>query len=186
MGGSTVTRRLFFALWPEHALQAALAEATRDVVTASAGRPMPSDNFHVTLAFLGSVPETRLTDVMAVGTVVATEIAPRAIQVSFTTLEYWKKPQVLCVTAPEGSAAHSSAGAVLADSLKSKLTAAGFTPDLKPFRAHVTLARKVAHPTRTAAPLSLVWNFTEFALVDSQTESSGPVYAVLRTFPYCS
>jgi 2'-5' RNA ligase len=175
---------LFFAFWPERALQIALAEATFDVVTASAGRPIPSDNFHVTLAFLGSVPEARLSDVMAVGTAVATEIAPGPIQVSFTTLEYWKKPRVLCVTGPEDFAAHSSGGAALADLLKSKLSATGFAPDLKPFRGHVTLARKVAHPTRTDAPLPLVWSFTEFVLVESRTEAHGSVYRVVQSYPF--
>jgi 2'-5' RNA ligase len=177
---------LFFALWPERVLQFALAEATRDVVLASGGRSVPPENFHVTLAFLGSVPEARLSNVMAIGAAVAAEVGPMQITVGLETLEYWKKPQVLCVTCPESSAVHLSGGAALADTLKSKLSAAGFTPDLKPFRNHVTVARKVVHPTRSDSLHPVVWIFTEFALIESHTQIHGARYSVLKSYPLVS
>ena len=193
MAGSTVTRRLFFALWPERALQIALAEATRDVVLASGGRPIPSDNFHVTLAFLGSVPEARLTDVVAVGAAVATEVGSLPLQVGLETLEYWQQPQVLCATGPTRSAAHSSGGAMLAGRLKANLSALGLAPDLNGsrsvvdstttgFRPHVTLVRKVVHPIATLPIEPAHWSFEDFALVESRRGPAGSTYNILATF----
>ena len=73
--------------------------------------------------------------------------------------------------------------------MKRELVAAGFTPDLKPFRPHVTLARKV----RVAGGRERIrdeglelrpirWTFSSFALVDSRTEEDGAIYTVLDSF----
>src|SRR5579883_616458 len=56
------TRRLFFALWPDEAMREAMVQAIREPVRASGGRPVHAGNLHVTLAFLGAVPERRLTE----------------------------------------------------------------------------------------------------------------------------
>jgi 2'-5' RNA ligase len=183
---------LFFALWPDRALQVALADATQGVVLASGGRPMPADNFHVTLAFVGSVPESRVAKVEAVGHQVAAEVERTPVQLTMDAIEYWKKAKVVCATvqvSPSAGARPPDAmGARLADTLstalKSRLTAAGFTPDLKPFRAHVTLARKVPTGTHGGSVPPVHWTFTEFALVESLTESQGAVYRVLGTFSF--
>jgi len=182
---------LFFALWPDHALQVALADATQSVVLASGGRPMPAENFHVTLAFVGSVAESRVAKVVAVGEQVAAEVERAPVQLTMDAIEYWKKAKVVCATVQvspsPGAWPPDATGARLADTLstalKSRLTAAGFTPDLKPFRAHVTLARKVPHASRDHAMQSVIWSFADFALVDSRTERNGSVYTVLQTFP---
>jgi 2'-5' RNA ligase len=65
---------LFFALWPDHALQQSLAETTQTVVLAAGGRPVPPENFHLTLAFLGSVPDARISEVAALGANVASQV----------------------------------------------------------------------------------------------------------------
>jgi len=54
---SPATRRLFFALWPDEATREQLAHITRKAVRGSGGRPIPVENLHSTLVFLGSVPE---------------------------------------------------------------------------------------------------------------------------------
>ena len=172
---------MFFALWPAHALQVCLAETTQSVVLAAGGRPVPPENFHVTLAFLGLVPEARISQVEAI----AHEVARAPVQVIFDAIEYWKKPKLICATARPAAAGNASAG-TLAGALKSHLTGAGFTPDLKPFRAHVTLARNVPHGTHDRAIQSVLWTFTHFALVESRTGPSGASYSVLSSWPLCT
>jgi 2'-5' RNA ligase len=178
---------LFFALWPNHALQAALADATRDVVFASGGRAVPPENFHITLAFLGSVAKSSVAKVEAVGDRVAAEVERTPVLVTLDAIEYWKKANVVCATArvPLNAAAPlaDTRAGTLATALQSRLTADGFTPDLKPFRPHVTLARKDLRllPTMDIDPV--VWSFTEFALVESRTKPEGARYQVLRSFP---
>ncbi len=159
---------------------------------------MPEHSLHVTLAFLGSVPERRLAELHVIARRVAqaAAVSGRPLLVSFDRLVHWTKPRILCALggeAPaepteEGEHADAARAAELTDtpafaeSLKREIIAAGFSPDLKPFRAHITVARKVAHP-RSAQPLPpLLWSFDTFALVDSRTEPTGPVYSVIESY----
>jgi RNA 2',3'-cyclic 3'-phosphodiesterase len=175
------TRRLFFALWPGEAQQRDLAEAGRTAVLACRGRLTPSENFHVTLAFLGSVAAHRLPDVQRVADEVARMPPHLPIRLTFDRIEYWKKAKVLCATA----SASSSAAESLAQAVKSRLVAAGFTPDLKPFRAHVTLARKVPSGTHEQAMHSVRWSFSSWALAESRTGPAGSLYSVLHSWVLC-
>jgi len=140
---------------------------------------VPAHNFHVTLAFIGSVPEGRLPEVVAVAEQVSREVEQAAVELRFDDIDYWKKARIACATA----SGPSPVAAALAEALKSKLTAGGFTPDLKPFRAHVTLARKVPRGGHGREMPALLWRFTQFALVESRTESDGPVYHVIGSWP---
>jgi RNA 2',3'-cyclic 3'-phosphodiesterase len=175
--------RLFFALWPHARMQSALAAAAEPAVAAAGGRPIPTENLHATLAFLGSVPENRFADLGPAAEEVAASwcrrTAPREepIRLTLDALEHWRKPQILCAlasSAPEGATD-------LARELKDALVGAGFAPDLKPFRAHVTLARKVER-ARDEKMTPVVWSFDNFALVASQTAASGSTYSVVGTW----
>ena len=160
----------------------------------SGGRPVPEASLHVTLAFLGSVPERRVAELQAIARRVAEapEAGAAPMLVSFDRLVHWAKPRILCALDAEGSAGSEAAGAprvaalagapALAESLKGETTARGFSPDLKPFHAHVTVARKVAHAP-AAQPLRPVpWTFDAFALIESRTEPAGPVYSVIESY----
>ena len=176
--------RLFFALWPALPEQQALAQASAAGVAASGGRPIPAANLHVTLAFLGNVAAARLPQLRAAVQPLAgvEATAAAALQLQFQTLEHWARPQILCATAAVGTAGGARA-AVLAESIRQATQAAGFLPDLKPFHAHVTVARKVARAA-AAQPLACVqWNCAAFALVASVTGAAGSVYSVIDSYP---
>lgn len=175
--------RLFFALWPDAGMQRALADAAepaiRLVADADRGvRPVPATNFHLTLVFLGSVPRSRQQAVENAAS--SCTRAAESVQVVLGEVEHWRKPQVLCATANETPAA----AARLVDALASALTADGFTPDLKlPYRAHVTLARKVKRSARVPPIAPQVWTFDSFALVESKTRPEGSDYSVVASWP---
>lgn len=179
---SPTSRRLFFALWPSAEQQGAIADAAREFLHGSGARAVPDTNLHVTLAFLGSVPETRVRELAPIAHRVAASGAARPpLRIAFDRVEYWKKAQVLCAV-PSPLAPRDAAA--LAAALKLDLVAAGFTPDLKPFRAHVTLARKV--PRRSDWNLCLrpvSWRFTGFSLIESRTAASGALYSVVESWP---
>jgi 2'-5' RNA ligase len=88
------SRRVFFALWPDDASREALAHATRKAARASGGRPVPVENLHSTIAFLGAIPEARL----AVAVATAAQLEHPAFRLVFDRLEHWPKQAVLCAT----------------------------------------------------------------------------------------
>lgn len=174
------TRRLFFALWPGEAMRQELASATREIIRASGGRPAPIENLHLTLAFLGSVPEEAIEKVREIATRVAGEHDPGKTPVAITLdrIDYWAKPQIVCSTASQTPASATE----LAERLKEQLVAGGFAPDLKPFRAHATLVRKARRPRGELSMVPVVWSFTDFALVESRTAEQGSLYSVLDSW----
>jgi 2'-5' RNA ligase len=181
-------RRVFFALWPSEGQQTALADAAQSALQAEGGRLVPALNFHVTLVFVGSVAEGRVQDLFTIAEHVSTaarssrEFGGGPLQLAFDAVEYWKKARIICATASAPSAAASA----LSEVLKTRLLAAGFAPDLKPFRAHVTLARKVPHGSHDHTMQSVPWSFTDLALIDSRTEPSGSLYSILSSWSLCT
>jgi RNA 2',3'-cyclic 3'-phosphodiesterase len=177
---SEPTQRLFFALWPGEDAREGLGHATAKAVRHSGGRAVPLGNLHVTLAFLGSVLQRRVPEVKQLATrATAGWPQQRPLELRFEGLAHWPRQQILCATAAE----ENPVAAALAAALKDAAAAAGFTPDLKPFRTHVTLARKVAHAPRECALREILWRFDSFALIESRTDSQGPLYSVLESYP---
>jgi len=186
------TERLFFALWPAEDEREALARAAAKPVRSSGGRPVPAENLHVTLAFLGSVPVRRVPELRTLALATADAFArhePLALR--FERLVHWSQSEILCALGAEepGAGADPREGELratefLAGALKDQAAAAGFTPDLKPFRPHVTVARKVLRaPRERALRHSVLWRCTAFALIASRTHASGAIYSVVEFYP---
>lgn len=173
------TRRLFFGLWPDDATRAALSRATQSAARNSGGKPVPPENFHLTLAFLGSVAEEQVSTV--VNPARPLRLAP--LELMLDRFGWFEGPRVLWL----GPSAELPTLTRFADELRQALVAAGVPPDARPFRAHVSIARKV-----TAAPdlepplpvgLPVLWPVRGFALLQSETLSEGVRYSVLAEFP---
>jgi 2'-5' RNA ligase len=177
-GRAPATRRLFLALWPTPQEQEALAEASAAAVAASGARRIPVANLHLTLAFLGNVAQARLAELGALLRATARDTPPPAA-LHFTALEYWPRPQILCAIAPAVALSHGIGE--LAGRLRQVASAAGFAPDLKPFRAHVSVARKVAAAPAVQAMAHVSWKCAELALVASVTGAAGSVYSVVES-----
>jgi RNA 2',3'-cyclic 3'-phosphodiesterase len=173
------TRRLFFALWPQQEDRRALFEAAHPAVSACAGRAVPAQNLHATLAFLGSVPEQRISELQGVAGRTAEAFAAESpLVLQFGELAHWVGPQILVTL----SGAEAGAACSLAQLLKIHTQAAGFSPDLKPFHAHVTLARKVERAPMVPMTRTVSWVFDGFALVESRTSAAGAAYSVVQSY----
>jgi RNA 2',3'-cyclic 3'-phosphodiesterase len=174
------TRRLFFALWPDPAMRAALSAGIDAAMRAvCGGRPVPLANLHVTLAFLGSVPEDSLAALLELARKLAH--VGEAITVTLDTIEHWRRAEILCAAA----SAMPARAEELSGALKSALAAAGFRPDLKPFRAHVTLARQVRRAPADLGMPAVTWSFEEFALIESRTLPQGSSYSLVASWALC-
>lgn len=149
------TRRLFFALWPGEEARDALLAASRPAREALGGRVVPRANLHLTLCFLGEVAADAEREYRRT----ADGIRHDPVTIQLDTLEWWEGPRVLCAT----SAAATPDAAGLARKI---------CPDIKSFRAHVTLAREVRPPAPpTAWPMSPVtWRCDRFVLVESRRD----------------
>jgi len=171
--------RLFFALLPTPAQSEALVAEVAPLVKQLDGQPSPATNLHATLCFVGAVPDDRLAALRDA----AATLRARTIALEFSALEVWEKPRILCATAGESDSARE-----LSERLTDAVSAAGFTPDRKPLRAHLTLARKVRHDVarnfewpRAFTPLRI--RCERFVLMESRRGDAGSTYSVVDSWP---
>lgn len=173
-GASQSRPRIFFALWPDAPLRDHLYRASRRAVYDSDGKPVAASNLHMTLVFLGHIAAEAMDAVRSV----AASVRGEAFRLHLDQLSYWPEPEVLWCGARETPRA---AGA-LAATLRDRLVAGGFKPDMKEFVPHVTLARKVKRPGPLGDFGPLAWDATSFALVRSIAGADGSEYAPLERY----
>lgn len=132
--GQPPTARLFLALWPPASVREALL-ARRDAAQwPCTARPTPAERLHLTLHFIGAVPRPRLA---ALGPALAVPAEPFEIVLDRTVLWSNGIAALLPATVPD---ALQRLHARLAGSLD----AAALPVDARPYRPHVTLARRAA------------------------------------------
>jgi 2'-5' RNA ligase len=116
----------------------------------------PSD-LHVTLHFLGDTPASRVPDIGAAAADAAAATAPFALALTEAgTFGPPSAPRVLWCGLAEPAAPRGALAALHA-ALGARLAASGFAVEAKPFRAHVTLARKGAAGFSPAA-MATAWH----------------------------
>jgi 2'-5' RNA ligase len=172
--------RLFFALWPPTQAAERLTGLARASARQFGGKPTRREDIHLTLAFLGEVPEENLPLLIRAARIVAA--APFVLRID--CLGYWRRPHLLWA----GSTSPDAALGELADDLRQTVTGAGFTvaDQDRAFTAHVSLLRKLPE---TRVPLALPaiemisWRCSSFVLVRSQTSDAGSTYQILADFP---
>lgn len=166
-------RRLFLACWPDGSVRAQLARLLpargRDV-----GKPTDQQNLHLTLVFLGSVDGERLAclEEMAGG------VAARACSLHLDAIGFWKRSQILWV----GTSRVPQSLAGLVSALNGGIKRCGFAPETRPFKVHVTLARKVRRAPVQPVTADIDWPIRSFELVESQLTAAGARYTVMRSW----
>ena len=166
------TERLFFALWPDGALQGRLAAWAKQV--AGRGRAMRRENLHLTLAFLGDTEAAVLPELKAL----AGEVRVEPFRLLLDRVGYWKHNRIVWCGASEDPPALT---ALVAD-LRARLDAAGVRYDPKPFVSHVTLVRNAAGLPEAPAWAPLIWEAGDFVLVGSTRVEGRVTYQLLQRF----
>ncbi len=185
-------RRLFVALDPPEAVRRRLAALAVEL-RRSAGRHadevrwVPPENVHLTLQFLGAVPEERVGEIE--GAIRAAAAAARPLSLELRGAGGFpnaRRPRVLWA----GLGGEVEPLAALVAELGRRLAPLGFAPEDRPFSAHLTLGRArdgrgapglagaLAHAAEaTGTP----WRAAEVTLFESHLSPKGPRYeAVLR------
>ncbi len=133
--------RLFVAVeLGEHVRR--VAEATADVLRTAldsriTARWIPLENLHVTVRFIGHVPDDRAPAVIS--TVVA-PLAARPFDIRLGACGVFPRsgpPRVIWIGVEEGLSSLAS----IHEELNRRLAPLGFEPEERPFSAHLTLAR---------------------------------------------
>ena len=144
---------------------------------------------HVTLKFLGEVPEGELSSVAdAVRTTAAAHAAITLALAGLGGFPSLARPRVLWAGIPTGVAELGR----LAVAVERALELLGFPPENRPFRGHVTIAR-VRSPRglgRIRAAIEAApevdfgsWTASEVILFRSHLRPTGAIYEPLATFP---
>ena len=164
--------RVFFALWPDLDTKNQLAGIAAKLPLAAPSRLVPADNYHLTLAFVGEVPSSRLPALLAIG---AMQRA-RRIRISFNLTEYWANSRIVVAAAQKTQPELRK----LWEQLHQDLV----LPAQPGLRAHVTLARKVTQAPVLQAMAAVSWSASSFGLYRSETGGAqSPAYTVVDTWP---
>lgn len=169
------SHRVFFALWPDQQVRHALSGMARSRVPKQA-RPVPPENLHMTLLFLGRQPAHRLADVID-----AANSCEHYGDITLTVdrLQYWNDSRVLCACLtripPELLDIHQC--------LRDAMLQPGLQPDRRVYRPHVTLARGVGQAPASMAVDPLVWQVRDFVLLESMQGEQGVRYRQLQQWP---
>ena len=166
--------RAFFALSPDDEVRETLADLGREVARKCRGRAVSPENAHLTLAFIGDVAKGSLPVLQAIG-----DRAPKmGFAVSFDSLGAWRASGVAwiapAVLPPPLLKLHST--------LTDALAKAGFELEIRPFRPHVTLARRCLQPLKRSSSPPIVWRADKLYLIGSELRSEGPVYRNLASW----
>lgn len=186
--------RLFVALEPPDLVRRCLAALQAELKRA-AGRAadevkwVAPDNVHLTLQFLGAVPEERLAAVQEGVAQTAAEAAPLELTVTGAgAFPNARRARVLWA----GLAGDLAPLSALAAALGRRLAPLGFPPEERPFSAHLTLGR--ARDARGLPVLAAAlahagggtearWRASEVVLFRSHLSPRGPRYEALSRAP---
>lgn len=170
------SRRVFFALWPDHESAGRLAALGRNHA-GSGSRLTRPEMLHLTLAFIGSVTSPQVAVLEEIGGAARAG----AFDLSIDRLGFWPQGGILwagCARTPEPLRR-------LAEALVSALRAAGFAVDHRAGHAlvpHVTLARHVRCSSVPSLETPVQWRARKFLLVESHLHPSPARYETLASF----
>jgi RNA 2',3'-cyclic 3'-phosphodiesterase len=170
--------RLFFALWPDDAVRVELARYRLDVARACEGRAVRAETLHITLVFIGEVPEARVAELAAC----ADRVTARAFNLLVDTAGCFAMAHVAWLGCSQPPAALFD----LESALRSEAVQASFNPDARPFKAHVTVARNLGLRFKRRQLPGIHWPVKSFNLIESVPTESGPSYKILRTWALSS
>lgn len=173
---ASVSRRVFFALWPQDEAIAHLSALAREL-TPRGGRVIDADALHLTLAFVGRVTTAGIDQLAEI----AADVRAEEFDLTLDRLGFWPQGGILWAGCRQTSAPWRH----LAEHLAGSLRAAGFAIDPRGGQRqvpHVTLARRARCTSLPRLGTPIGWRVNEFALLESLLQPAGACYRTLAKF----
>ena len=164
--------RVFFALWPDHAIQKQFTHLAKTLVPTCGGRQVKTQNIHLTLVFLGNVAINRLPELQSA----ACNVAAQAFNLSIQKTHYWKRNHIIHAYTESFPAELFS----LVDALRNVLSMAGFTVDQRAYKPHITLIRNAKSYTEIDLIEPIQWHAKQWCLIQSKQTDNGVDYIPLH------
>jgi 2'-5' RNA ligase len=167
--------RLFFAIMPDDGVRARLADLAASTALAAGGRASAPDTLHLTVVFVGTVRADEVAAVRDAGDAVAWEAHDLALDTvgSFARAGIaWAAP----TRAPDALVR-------IHRDLAGALAARGIAAETRPYRPHVTLARRCAVVVDAPIAPPIAWRVDAAVLMSSRLLSDGPRYRPIASWP---
>lgn len=168
--------RVFFGLSPDSKTKLAI-EVWRNKAFPHFDAPVPAENFHVTLAFLGDISVKQLDTLK-----LHIDNIPSftTFNVSLDKLGYWPKPKAFWLGCQQTAIEHL----LLAKHIQQIVNKSGVLLQEQHYVAHLTLARKCkVSPPAPLFPANFQWHAEHFHLFESISYSDGVHYPILQSWP---
>jgi len=162
--------RAFIALWPDSATRQQFARIAEQCAHVAHGRAVPAHNLHLTLAFLGNLPDDMIEAVKS--ELHATAFAPFTLQ--FDQVGFWPRARIIWT----GARVIPDELRDLAAQVRGMLDRQGLPVERRRFAAHVTLVRKAGRRPRVE-PEPIAWWVNGLHLVGSTLTPDGACYEML-------
>ena len=171
------TVRVFFALWPQAAIQRQLHAVAREYQAKCNARVMRAETLHMTLQFIGNIKRSQLPVLITAADKIST--TPR-FRLELNTLSFWKHNRIGYATLSTTEPALEK----LAATLQHELATLGFVADYAKFSPHLTLLRNVEHILAAQNFMPIPWQVNSFVLVESVTINQKTQYRILQEWPF--
>jgi RNA 2',3'-cyclic 3'-phosphodiesterase len=163
--------RLFLALWPDAPTRDAISAWQREWDWPPAAAPVAPERLHLTLHFIGNVPGKRLRQVIA-----GLKVAFEPMDFSLNRADVW--PNSIAVVQPTRTRREMIE---LHRSLADALRGLELPVESRPFRPHVTLARRARGAMPPSQEVRVRWQASDgYVLVESMPGGAG--YRIVERF----
>ncbi len=165
------TKRLFFALWPDHRQRDRMRDFISPVARLVEGRAIDRRDWHITLVYLGEFPEHRIAELHEAASAITVE----PFRLRFDRLEFWPRPKIAAVV----SATVPPELDRLVGALKGVVFAAGVEPEQRTYRPHITVVRNGRQFETQRLAQSATTEWSSFELIESVSQPGGTTYRPL-------
>ncbi|WP_197414313.1 RNA 2',3'-cyclic phosphodiesterase [Lacimicrobium alkaliphilum] len=167
--------RLFFGLELTPSVKLSI-EKWREINLPPLAGPVPAANFHITLAFLGTVPVHQQEALLAQ----ADRLTNQAFNLTIDQMGYWPRPRTLWI----GPSVVPVALNNLAGNLSAIAGRLGLPGENRDYVPHISLYRKQAsNPPVCLMQPDISASFEQFCLFESRPGRQGVQYHVLARWP---